>query len=74
MTGHLVAADDLGKDICEMLGLPNRSVRAIRLDLKAGDVATISVDLFVDQAQGERILETLKFYAWEQAGEGGENL
>lgn len=60
----------LGKQLCEALGLQDRSVVALELRLASGGAATVTVTEVVTQRQGLAVVDLLKQrFRLEQVGD-----
>ena len=52
----------LGSAICNALGLDARQIRRIAFDWTVSTIGTITIEMYVDQCQGEAMATVLKQY------------
>ena len=57
-----VTGRELGRRICEALGIDPASVAGVTVECDAGDVARVIVEHYVTDEQAEAILDDLRLY------------
>jgi len=70
-----VAGRELGRKICEALGIDPSNVAGVSIDCDAADHALVMVEYYLPEDAAERIVDDLRWYRLvddEPRGAGGE--
>jgi hypothetical protein len=66
--GIPVTTYDVGKDICDALGLDPDMVRSVTIKFEVPSLVIAEVEQFIDKEQSEKLMKVLNAYKWEEGG------
>lgn len=66
-----ISGIDIGKEICEALGIPIKGIKNIDIHIPADDAVTVGITKYVSPESMKKITEVIKHYQLHEVKEEG---